>query len=223
MQQITYSSAAAFTGEFANNGVSNRSRAATDQYEYRLVIYAGNQITQQLSAEKKAFFDRYKSGIDQKDEPSITVIRFMATEEMEPTISKWIQRICSQQESFIVTLNNYSGYPPNNIHVRVQYTQAFQRLGKELKVIDNYVKSYGLVAATITSHPHLTLARSVPEEVYSKAMFDFAKRDFHASFIVSELILLKRKHQFEESRKISVFGLIPGMAVTTRNEPLITF
>lgn len=223
MQQLPYSSTAAHTREFKNIQASPVTSSRQDMYQYMLVINTDKQVKQQVTAERKSFFDRYKTGINEAGDPGITVMKFIAAEDMEATISRWVQRICSQQESFIVTLNNYSGYPPNHIHLRVQYTQALQRLGKELKVIDNYVKSYGLPPAKISNHPHLTLARRMPEDIYTKAMFDYAQRDFHSSFIVSELVLLKRKHQFDLAKRINVFGLLPGLATTAYNEPLITF
>ena len=223
MQHIPYNSTAAQPLEFKNISASNAYTSRQDMYEYMLVIHADKNVKQTLTAERRIFLEKYKAGIHDTDDASITVMNFAATEDMESTIIRWMQRICGQQESFIVTLNNYSGYPPNNIHLRVQYTQAFQRLGKELKVIDNYVKSYGLPAAKITNRPHLTLARRMPENIYTKAMFDYAQRDFYGSFAVNELVLLKRKHQFDTAKKINVFGLLPGLATTAYNEPLITF
>ncbi|CAN5415386.1 hypothetical protein BH10BAC3_BH10BAC3_18920 [soil metagenome] len=223
MQQISYNSTAARALDFKNIPASNVYTSRQDMYEYMLVINADKRVKQELTAERRIFLDKYNTGIHDADDTSITVMSFAATEDMEGTIIRWMQRIFGQQESFIVTLNNYSGYPPNNIHLRVQYTQAFQRLGKELKVIDNYVKSYGLPAARISNHPHLTLARRIPEDIYTKAMFDYARRDFYGSFIANELVLLKRKHQFETAKKINVFGLLPGLATTAYNEPLITF
>jgi 2'-5' RNA ligase len=223
MEQLSYSSATVQMPEFLRLPTPNLYANRQDMYEYMLVISPDENVKKQLAAERETFLDKYKTGTQDGDDTGITVMSFAANEDMEATIIKWIQRICGQQESFIVTINNYSGYPPNRIHLRVQYTLAFQRLGKELKVIDNYVKSCGLPAAKISNHPHLTLARRVSEDVYRKAMFDYAQRDFYGSFAVSELVLLKRKHQFEKAKRINVFGLLPGLATTAYNEPLLTY
>lgn len=212
-----------------SNGMTNPSLSAdmsisrADIYEYLLVINIDNHLKQQLNEERSLFYDRYKTGIRETDNTSITLMHFRASEDMEATLARWMQRICAQREGFIVTINNYSGYPPNHIHLRVQYTQALQQLARELKVIDNYVRSYGLPAAKISDHPHLTLARRMPEDVYTKAMFDYAQRDFHGSFIASELLLLRRKHEFDMAKRINVFGLLPGLATKTVADSLITF
>ncbi|MES2645540.1 MAG: hypothetical protein V4717_01600 [Bacteroidota bacterium] len=223
MQTSTYNQHALPVMESLDKQPARINTSRTDQYEYTLVIKTDNTIAGLLSAEKKAFTDIYKVEVKMPGELQIAIMKFQAMEDMEPTISRWMQRICGQQESFIVTLNNYSGFPPNNIHVRVQYTQAFQALGNQLKVIDNYVKSYGLPAARISNHPHLNLIHSIPEAMYRKAMLDYAQRDFHGSFIVNELVLLKQKHQFETARKINIFGLLPALATTVCQEPIISY
>lgn len=194
-----------------------------DMYEYRLVANTDQLIGQQLLAEKAAFFERYKTTRQDREDGNLTIMRFIAAEAMEDTIGKWMQRICSQHESFIVTLNNYGGSPPGNIHFRVQFTQAFQLLGKELRVIDNYIKSYGLPAASIYPNPHITLASQVPAPIYTKAMLDYAQRDFHDSFIVKELVLLKRKNQFDAAKKINIFRLVPALETTENRYQLSVF
>lgn len=214
MQQLPYNSSILSTIENRDNRYSNVYINRPDTFEYLLVVNTDQQISKQVLAEKKAFNDRYHTGLENGDQFSISVMKFTATEAMEETIAKWMQRICCLQESFIVTLNNYSGFPTGNIHLRVQYNQPFQKLANELKVIDNYIKSYGFPAARIRNHPHLTLAGHLPEAVYSKAIFDYAKHDFHGSFVVNELILMKRKHQFDAAKKINIFRLLPTIAST---------
>jgi 2'-5' RNA ligase len=181
--------------------------ARPGMYEYLLVANPGNEINAQLIAEKESFYERYHEKIAVKTKPHITIANFMAMEQMEDTIFRWMQRICSMQESFDVTLNNFSGLPPHTIFLRVQHPQPFIQLANQLRVIDNYVQEYGMPAAKLVKTPHLTIARSLPEDVYTKAMFDYSRRDFFGTFKVSELILLKRRHQFDSCEKINVFRL----------------
>lgn len=181
--------------------------ARPGMYEYLLVANPGDEINGQLIAEKESFYERYNEKIAVKTKPHITVANFMAMEQMEETIGRWLQRICGMQESFDVTLNNYSGFPPHTIFLRVQHPQPFQQLASQLRVIDQYVREYGMPAAKLVRNPHLTIARRLPEDVYTKAMFDYSRRDFFGTFKVTELILLKRRHQFDSCEKINVFRL----------------
>ena len=126
---------------------------------------------------------------------------------MEETLIRWMQRIFSMHESFGVTLNNYSGFPPHTIYLRVQDAEPFQRLIKKLKVINEYISSCSCPPVRYIANPHLSIARRLHEEVYFKALTRYAHKSFHESFVVSELLLLRRGHQFDKCKTIYVFGL----------------
>jgi hypothetical protein len=51
--------------------------------------------------------------------------------------------------------------------------------------------------------------------MYTKAMLDYSQRDFSGSFIVEEVLLLKRKSHNEEFKKINLFKLMPGITTVT--------
>lgn len=177
--------------------------------EYLLVVNPEKNICQQVMDEKNIFRKQYGgSGILSK--PHITVANFLAKEEMEETLLRWMHRIISTTKTFSVALNNYSGFPnANTLYLRVQDHQPFKQLAKELKVIDEMVKSNGLPKAHLISNPHLTIARRLDPPVYEKAMMDYSKKEFHAAFEVTELVLLKRTHQFDKCTQVSVFRLQP--------------
>ncbi len=52
---------------------------------------------------------------------------------MEDTLIRWIQRICNRYSSFDLTLNNYSGFPPHTIYLRVQDPEPFRELMRQLR------------------------------------------------------------------------------------------
>ncbi len=197
--------------------------ARPDVYEYLLVANPDTAISSQVEAEKQSFYERYEAKVAVKTKPHITVANFLAIEDMEETIGRWMQRICGQQKSFPVQLNNYSGFPPHTVYLRVQNPQPFQSLVKQLKVIDSYIRSYGCPPARLIGNPHLTVARRLPEEVYTRAMFDYARRDFHGSFIVKELVLLRRKHQFDPCERINVFQFLPEISPLVNSTQLSAF
>jgi len=189
----------------------NKQSFAGGLYEYLLVANPDAAVYEKVMNEKQGFYERYKEKVAIKTKPHITVANFLAMENMEETMIRWTQRICSQQHSFNVVLNNYSGYPPHTIYLRVQNQQPFQQLAKSLKVIADYIKGNNLPTPKLVGSPHLTIARRLPEDVYSKAMMDYSQRDFHDSFMVNELVLLKRKHQFDTCEKVMVFRFMPAV------------
>src|SRR4051812_26175101 len=151
-------------------------------FEYLLVAHPDAAVTEKIMAEKELFTADYQQKIASKTKPHITVANFLAREAMEETIIRYTQRICSQQESFEVSLNNYSGFPPHTIYLRIQNQQPFKQLAKELKVVSNYINSCACPPVKLITHPHLSIARRLPETVYLKAMMDYSQKMFHETF-----------------------------------------
>lgn len=179
-------------------------------YEYLLVAHPDTTVNEKVMAEKEFFAGEYRQKIAAKTKPHITVANFLARDAMEETILRYTQRICSQLESFEVALNNYSGFPPHTIYLRVQNSQPFKQLAKELKVVSSYVSSCSCPPVRLITNPHLTIARGLPETVYLKAMMDYSQKTFHETFMVNELVLLRRSKQYDNCKPVHVFRLQPG-------------
>ncbi len=178
-------------------------------YEYLLVAHPDDAVYAQVMAEKQFFSAQYKEQVAIKTKPHITVANFLAMEAMEDTLIRWMHRVISTQKKFTVTLDKYSGFANHTIYLRVQDHGPFQQLAKELKVVDQYVRSNGCPEVHLITRPHLTIARRLPENVYHEAATAYAQKDFYASFEVKELLLLRRQHQFDACKQINVFGLQP--------------
>ena len=180
-----------------------------DDYEYLLVINPAADVHAQLLHEKQQFYNIYKEKVAIKTRPHITVANFLAKESMEETIIRYMHRIISAKKSFNVILNNFSGFPPHTVYVRVQQHAPFRQMAAEFAAIDQYVRSYGYPAARLIVNPHVTIARKLPEQVYSKAMPEYSKKIFYASFFVDALVLLKRQAGFDACKQVNVFKLLP--------------
>lgn len=178
-------------------------------YEYLLVINPGKEVNEKLIAEKQMFYDDYKEKATINTKPHITVASFLAKEGMENTIIRWMQRICSKQQSFAVTLNNYGGFPPDTIYLRIQNEAPFLRLAKELSVVNAYINSSSCPPMLLTPRPHVSIANNLSEEIFFKALTKYAHKSFHESFLVNELLLLKRKDGYDVCKPIIVFALQP--------------
>jgi hypothetical protein len=100
---------------------------------------------------------------------------------------------------------------PGTIYLRVQDPAPLQQLSQELRAIDDFIRSSGCPPVHLISHPYLSIAGSLTEQVYSRAMPDYARRTFHGSFRVGELVLLKRDHPFDPCKTVNVFRMLPGV------------
>jgi 2'-5' RNA ligase len=178
-------------------------------YEYLLVIHPGKEVNEKLVAEKQTFYDDYKEKAAIETKPHITVASFFAKEGMENTIIRWMQRIFSKQQSFAVTLNNYSGFPTDTIYLRIENETPFHQLAKELSVVNAYINSSSCPPMLLTPRPHISIADNLSEEIFSKALTQYAHKTFHESFLVNELLLLKRKDEYDVCKPVIVFALQP--------------
>jgi 2'-5' RNA ligase len=177
-------------------------------YEYLLVVHPNEEIFNRLKAEKEIFSDEYNASIAKKTLPHITIANFLAKEIMEETLIKWMHKIISSQQSFDVMINNFSGFPSSKtVYARIQNHEPFKQLAASLKTINAYINDNGFPNAKLINHPHLSIARSLQQNVYDKAVMDYSRKTFNASFTVNELILLKRQNQFDKCKQVSVFRL----------------
>jgi len=176
--------------------------------EYRLVIYPDAVVYEKIMGEKQRFARNYGVEAIEKFFPYIMVAGFYAGEGMEETLIRWIQRICSQHNSFEVALNNYSGFPQHAIYLRIQNPQPLQQLARQLKMLDAHV--HGMAGNVIERAPHIVLANELPEPVYQQAMPVYSRKTFKACFMATELVLLGRDHPFAASKTINVFRFLPA-------------
>jgi 2'-5' RNA ligase len=190
--------------------LDTHSQKGARRAEYLLVIYPDANLQEKLLEEQQQFSSDYGLQMTVRNKPHITVAAFQAGEIMEDTLIRWVQRICNSYKSFELTLNNYSGFPPHTIYLRVQDPHPFKQLMQQLRSIDEFIRSSGCPPANLISRPFLSIAGGLTEQLYNKAMPDYSRRTFHDSFQVDELVLLKRTHAFDACKTVNIFRLQPG-------------
>ncbi|HEU4472974.1 MAG TPA: 2'-5' RNA ligase family protein [Flavisolibacter sp.] len=161
-------------------------------WEYLLVARPDEDFNQLIAEEKKNFNEVYGESSATRNPPYITIANFLAKEAMEVTLSRWIRNICQLQPRFTVTFNNYSGFPPHTIYLRIQDPAPFNELANRLKIIDSFARSNDCPPVHLSAKPHLALACSLPDHIYDKAVADYAQRSFSGAFRVDRLVLVKR-------------------------------
>ena len=191
-------------------GLDTHSQRGARRAEYLLVIYPSGDLQEKLLEEQQQFSADYGLQMMVRNKPHITVAAFQAGEIMEETLIRWVQRICNSYKSFELTLNNYSGFPPHTIYLRIQDPHPFKQLMQQLRSIDEFIRSSGCPPANLISRPFLSIAGGLTEQLYNKAMPDYSRRTFHESFQVEELVLLKRTHAFDACKTVNIFRLQPG-------------
>lgn len=176
-------------------------------FEYLLIVSPGKDVYDKIMEEKKYFSLNYDQPIAIKTKPHITISNFLAWDTMEDTLVLWLQRIAKGYRSFTVTLNNYSGFPFHTIFLRILDPAPLNELTLAVKAIAPYIKDWSGSPARFMQYPHISIARRLPETVYENAVKDYSEREFNASFNVTELVLLRRQHQYDKCKEAGVFRL----------------
>lgn len=178
--------------------------------EYLLVAHPGVDLHDKILGEQEYFSMHYLERSAIRMKPHIELAAFQAREEMEPTLIRWMHRIISKQPAFSFALNNFSGFPPDTLYLRIPEPQAIQQLTAELEQLNDYVKTNDCPAIQINTKPYVSVAKKMTEHNYLRAMLDFSQRSFHEIFEVKELYLLRRDHAFDSYKQVNKFVLQPA-------------
>lgn len=163
-----------------------------DVWEHLLIIRPSADVAEKITAEKQTFSTRYNDATAVIGQPHISLASFLAKEQMEPTLIRWIQHICNAHARFTVRLRNFSGFVPQTIYIKVQNPEPFKQLGKSLKALDHFIRANDCPSLQLTTTPHLTIARRLSEDTYFKALPHYLQRPFQQSFVATELTLIRR-------------------------------
>lgn len=188
------------------NGISGTLHCS----EYLLVAHPGADLHHKILGEQEYFSMHYLERTAVKMKPHIELASFHAREEMEPTLIRWMHRIMSQHRAFSCALNNFSGFPPDTLYLRIPEPQAIQRLVSDLQQLNDYVQTNDCPAIRINTKPIVSVAKKLTEKNYLRAMLDFSQRSFHEIFEVKELHLLRRNHAFDGYKQVNKFVLQPA-------------
>lgn len=189
----------------SNNNLSTK----IGTYQYALVVKPDANVAEKILCEKQFLKERIGNLKCLDKGAFVTIATYLAREEMEETIVRYTRRICSLLTSFNVELNNFSGSPSGQIFVRIQNPQPFKVVATQLSVLNDYLRSCSYPDIKTFSQPFLPLASKLKDTVYLKTMMDYSQRTFHETFMVNELILLRRSDEYDTFKTSQIFSLQP--------------
>lgn len=176
---------------------------------YCLMAYPDMETELLIRAEQQYIQRKYRTAVP--IEPTgIVVAEFMAREDMEATLIRWMHRIISTQSGFRVSIQGFGALSSRQLYLRVQEQQPFQQLAAAMQVVDQYIRSYDCPPAKRFTHPCLPLTEAVPDQEFDKVVYEYAEKKLNLSFEVKELLLIRTKYKNETGKQINLFRLQPG-------------
>jgi hypothetical protein len=139
----------------------------------------------------------------------LNIAGFHASEGMENTVIRWLQKIVNELDSFPVQLRRYGGLQACSIFLESASSNDLSAFKTHLSPIDNYIQSYECPPVHVRSHPFVQMTADMNGFEYERTFTNFRLRKFSEQFVLSELLLLRREAGTDEYRQIAVLGLQP--------------
>lgn len=168
--------------------------------EYSLVIPAEEPVSRQVKQLQVQWKMEYGEEVLAETPPGITIAGWVARKEQEETMFRLISNLAERLESFVVTLNNFSGIPPQVIYIRVQDLEPFAPITAQLKEILSLLGDEQTYR--ILEKPFIKLGR-FPKQEDPQQWLKYTHQLFHAAFTAKKLVLFR--HDAQESKVIGVF------------------
>ncbi|MFM7358528.1 MAG: hypothetical protein ACKO1T_08115 [Sediminibacterium sp.] len=159
-------------------GIDNK-RIAQGWWHYWLTLQLPEEVRQQL-------FLPVQAGC---------IASFLAREGMEDTLIRWMQRICSTQRQWSVTLDPVLKEPGG---WRLREPVHFQQLQQQLGSLNSYLLG--------SDCPAIQLGQSVQWRVPDNFLHRSAGS---IQFVLEGMVLFRRACYAEEGKQITVFGFRP--------------
>lgn len=176
-------------------------------FEYVIVACPDSFVQQQILEEKLFFHNRFCAFRPVDKCASVIIAQYHAKEIMEETLIRWLENIMRHQNSFTVTLNNFSSVPSHTIYLRIQEGEKFNLLCSSIKMIDGFVQDNDCPPIQMMKKPQIEIASGLPENIYSKAIAEYAERSFTALFKIDKIALLKRETNADSFQLLYNFNL----------------
>jgi len=126
------------------------------------------------------------------------VASFLAREGMEDTLIRWMQRICSTQHQWMVTLDLIKSVPGSPPCWQVRQPADFQGLQQQLTSLNTYLKGSDCPAIQLGQ----TIQWRVPVDTNGQ-------RTDSIHFMLEGILLFRRACYAAEGKEITHFGLRP--------------
>jgi len=176
--------------------------------EYLLIIQPSEDVTSKILNIKTAFAETYQCPKALQLKPQLTLIQFSQYDMAEPRFFQRIKALTSSQLSFKIDIDGFGSHSSHTIFLEIQTKNNLFSLIKELKQLQANLKLDSANKPHFISDPNITIANKLQSSQYEKAWLEYSNTPFQASFLVNELLFLKRG---EGKKGFKVIGIFPMM------------
>ncbi|MCX6208995.1 MAG: 2'-5' RNA ligase family protein [Bacteroidetes bacterium] len=176
--------------------------------DYLLIIEPSNDVKEKVNALKKSFAEKYECTQALHSKPHLTLLRFMQYDMNERNIVRKLELLVNQYAAFMVLLNDFGSFPTHTIYVNVETKNNIVDLVKSLKPAQAFLKYDKEHKPHFITTPHITITRKLLPWQYEKGWLELSNTHFNTSFMVSNILLLKRNIEQKHYTLAATFELM---------------
>ncbi len=165
---------------------------------YLLILEPNEAVRESIMQVKRHFATQYDCPEALQGQPNISLLSWKQYEMTETRWMPMLQRIVQDTAPFQVGLSNFGSLPTHSIFFQVQTQTHLSQLSKGLRSLQSLIKPNKENKPHFIAEPYITLARKLLPWQYEKGWLEMAHTHFSASFMVSQLVLLRRRVEEEK-------------------------
>lgn len=184
--------------------------------EYLLIVQPHEDLYNKIMLIKQSFAEKYDCPLAAYTKPHITIINFVQWEMQELKLINRLKNVVATNNPFLVTINGFGSFPTHTIYANIQTKNNLVGLVKSMKPVQSILTLDSKNKPHFITEPHLTIARKLLPWQYEKAWLEYSNTPFTASFMVNELVLLKRQVDTKKYTVATSFPLLNQLKESTQ-------
>lgn len=162
--------------------------------EYLLLIEPRHDLSDQITAIKQVFYDKYKAPEALKGKPHLTLTRFTQYDTMEDRIKQRLRQIALEKSPVLIEMANFGSFPSHTIYINVVSRPAVQNLVKSIRTrLQGMMKLDKDNKPHFILEPHITIARRLAPWQYEQGWLEYSHKTFLGRFIANSMVLLRKE------------------------------
>lgn len=172
-------------------------------YEYLLIFSPPVVVKNEIMEIKTEFHQKYNHVQAIKSKPRNTLINFGFNTAFEEQLVSRIDDVVKFHSTFEMKLKGFNHFRTHTIYINVETEAPIINLVRSLHSTLSLPPSQSFFAWK----PHVTIAKGLSEEMFSKAMPEFENKKFETSFLATNILLMKREKTFVKYEIVKMFSL----------------
>ena len=176
--------------------------------KYLLVIQPSEDVQEKMQTIKHDFAAQYECPQAAYLKPQIAVLQFEHHEMAETRFVHRIKNLLAAAAPYKIDIDGFDSFPSHTIFFKIKTTNALSELAKQLKPVQPFIRADASNKPHFITEPTITLANKLLPWQYEKAWLAYSHTPFSASFMVNELVLLRRSEGKKGYQAVAYYPLL---------------